>query len=157
LAIAMAEDIMDCGAGPTLSAVRFHVSAIFVVVLGCLTACALTAEQPGPQEQKLTPECAKEALLQMMSSKSGQELGWFKGNIPEEMAKMKIKGEKDGWYAWTGAIHINPPRPPTHSSFDPVRACEPVFFQHDGSFVNKDGVWSATPPKLVGTALMKGE
>src|SRR5438128_7997949 len=58
--------------------------------------------------EKLTPEQAKEALLMMMRSKGGQDLGWFKGDIPDEMAKLKIEEEKDGWCAWTAAFRFNP-------------------------------------------------
>ncbi|MCI0379412.1 MAG: hypothetical protein L0215_17520 [Gemmataceae bacterium] len=93
----------------------------------------------------------------MMRSQAGKDLGWFKGDIPDEMAKMKIQEEKDGWYAWTGAFRFNPskaiytfvvrPRPGTRGS----------IFEYEGSFVTKDGGWVATPPKLVRTVLQAGE
>jgi hypothetical protein len=122
-------------------------------VLTALAGCPSQTEQPQSvvQEQILTPERAKEALLDMVRSKPAKELGWFQGDVPDQMAKVKIEEEEDGWYAWTAAFRFNTskaiysfvvrPRPP---------AC---VFQYKGSFVTKDGRWTATPPELVSSAL----
>jgi hypothetical protein len=93
----------------------------------------------------------------MMRSKPGRDLGWFDGDIPDEMAKMPIEEQENGWYGWTGAFRFNPseatytlvvrPRPG-------VRAC---LFEYKGSFVSKGRRWVATPPELVRTALQDGE
>jgi hypothetical protein len=117
------------------------------------------AEQPvsALKGQKLTPELAKEALLEMMRSKAGRDLGWFNGKVPDEMAKMKSEEEKDGWYGWGGAFHFHPSRAIYTFVVRPqpgVRACA---FAYEGSFLRKGGAWSATPPKLVRTALQSGE
>lgn len=133
--------------------------AILCAALGFLADCSPQPKQPASvsKEQKLTPERAKQALLKMMRSKPGKDLGWFKGNIPNEMAKMKMEEEKDGWYAWTGAFHFNPAKAIYTFVVSPrpgVRAC---VFEYEGSFARKDGGWSATPPKLVGTALQAGD
>ena len=47
----------------------------------------------------LTPDIAKQALLEMM--RSGTD-GWFKPEIVDEMAKMRIEGQEDGWFDWGG-------------------------------------------------------
>jgi hypothetical protein len=105
----------------------------------------------------LTPERAKAALLEMMRSKPGQDLIWFQGDVPDEMGKMTIEDEGGGWYAWTGAFRFNPsagvyalvvrPRPD-------ARAC---LFEYKGSFVRKEGRWSATLPEWVSAALQTGQ
>src|SRR5689334_21447763 len=111
-------------------------------------------EQPpsAVQEEPLTPWRAKKALLDMVRSTPGKEWGWFKGHIPDEMARVRIEEDEGGWYACTvyrfntsKAIYtfVTQPRPG-------IRAC---FFEYKGSFVNKDGRWAATPPKLVSTAM----
>ena len=73
------------------------------------------------------------------------------------MAKMKIEEDEDGWYAWTGAFRFNLSKAIYTFVVRPqpgVRAC---VFEHKGSFVNKEGRWSATPPELVSTALQADE
>src|SRR5438105_3524174 len=82
------------------------------VVCGVTISVAISLSQGGERpsddkEQKLTPERAKEALLEMMRSKAGEDLGWFEGEIPDKLAKQPIEEEKDGWYAWTGAFRFN--------------------------------------------------
>jgi hypothetical protein len=106
---------------------------------------------------KLTPEVAKAALLRMMRSKAGQDISWFQGGVPDEMAKMKIEAEKDDWFAWTAAFRFSPSRAIYTFVVRPqpgVRAC---VFEFEGSFVRKDGAWSATLPKLVRTVLQSGD
>jgi hypothetical protein len=108
-------------------------------------------------QEKLIPEQAKDALLAMMRSKAGQELGWFKGDIPDEMAKMKIEEEKDSWYAWTAAFRFNPSKAIYTFIVRPKPGARASVFEYEGSFVKKDGVWSATPPKLLRTILQSGK
>jgi hypothetical protein len=134
-------------------------SALLGAALNVLVGCSSqTAQTPSAsQEQKLTPELAKEALLEMMRSKPGKDVGWFNGDIPEEMSKMKIETEEDGWYAWTGAFRFNPSKAIYTFVVRPqpgVRAC---VFEYKGSFVSNDGRWSATPPELVSSALQGGD
>jgi hypothetical protein len=109
------------------------------------------------QPPTLTPERAKEALLAMMQTKAGKSLGWFKGDIPQRMAKMPIEKGEDGWYTWTGAFIFHPAKAIYTFAVRPrpgVRACS---FEYKGSFVRKDGRWIATAPELVQTALQAGE
>ena len=124
-----------------------------------LAGCASQTEQPpsAVQEETLTPERAKEALLDMVRSKPGKELGWFQGDIPHEMAKMKIEEEEDGWYAWTGAFRFNTSKAIYTFVVRPQPGARACVFEYKGSFVNKEGRWSATPPELVSTALQAGE
>jgi hypothetical protein len=110
-----------------------------------------------PAQEKLTPEQAQAALLAMMRSKAGQELGWFQGEIPDEMAKMKIDDEQDGWFAWTAAFRFSPSQAIYTFVVRPKPGSRASTFEYEGSFVKKDGVWSATPPKLVRTILPSGE
>jgi hypothetical protein len=122
----------------------------------------LTYPAPGPSraepgEQELTPERAKAALLEMMRSKAGKDLGWFDGNVADEMARRKIEAEEDGWYAWTAAFRFHPARGIYTFVVAPrpgVRAC---VFEYEGTFVRRDGAWSATPPRLVKAALPAGD
>jgi hypothetical protein len=109
------------------------------------------------KKEKLTPEGGKQALLAMMRSKEGKKLGWFNGTIPAELAKRKIKKEKDGWYAWDGAFRLNPDKAEYTFVVQPrpgVRAC---VLGYQGSFVRKGGAWTATLPQLVRTALQEGK
>jgi len=134
-------------------------SAVLGTVLTILAGCLSQTEQASSviQEQELTSDIAREALLEMMRSEPGEELGWFDGDIPEAMAKMKTEELENGWFAWTGAFRFHPskaiytfvvrPRPG-------VRAC---VFEYQGTFVSKNGRWAATPPELVSTALQAGE
>jgi hypothetical protein len=105
----------------------------------------------------LTPERAKAALLEMMRSKPGQDLGWFDGDIPDEMAKMTIEDEENGWYAWTAGFRFNPSKAIYTLVVRPRPGARACVFEYKGSFVNKEGRWSATPPELVSTALQTGE
>jgi hypothetical protein len=109
------------------------------------------------QEKTLTPERAKDALMEMIRSKEGKNLGWFEGDVPEEMAKFNIKEYKDGWYAWTGAFLFHPSKAIYTFVVRPRPYARACVFEYKGSFVIKDGRWAATPPELVSTALQKGE
>ena len=142
-----------------MSARGFLPSVFLGTALSILAGCSSQTEQPlsAVQEEMLTPERAKEALLAMMRSKPGKDLDWFQGDIPDEMAKMNIEKEEGGWYSWTGAFRFQPSRAIYTFVVRPqpgVRAC---MFEYKGSFVNKDGRWSATPPELVSTALQANE
>jgi hypothetical protein len=109
-----------------------------------------------PEKPDLTPERAREALLRMMRSKEGKALGWFKGNIPDEMAKMKIEKKEDGWYEWTAAYRFNPSRAVYSFTVRPRPGARTCIFEYNGTFLHKDGQWTATPPKLVRTILQSG-
>lgn len=121
--------------------------------------CSSQTVQPLPvsKEQKLTPEDAKEALLEMMRSKPGKDVGWFNGNVPEEMGKMKTKKLEDGWYGWTGAFRFHPAKAVYIFVAQPqpgVRAC---IFEYKGTFACEGGRWSPTPPELVQTTMQARE
>jgi hypothetical protein len=137
----------------------FFRCSVFCVALTFVAICSSHANQPpsDSKEQKLTAERAKEALLKMMRSKAGKDLGWFNGNIPDEMAKMKIEEDKDGWYGWTAAFRFNPSKAIYAFVVRPKPGARACVFEYEGSFVTKDGAWSATPPKLVRTILQSGE
>jgi hypothetical protein len=142
-----------------MSTREFLLFAFAGVALTVLAGCSSQTDQPpsAVQEEKLTPELAKEALLEMMRSKPGKDLGWSKGNIPDEMAKMKIEEDEDGWHAWTGAFRFNTSKAIYTFVVRPKPGAQACVFEYKGSFVNKDGRWSATPPELVSTALQAGE
>jgi hypothetical protein len=108
------------------------------------------------KEDKLTPERAKEALLKMIRSKAGEDLGWFEGDIPDEMAKMKIEEENDGWYAWTGAFSFNPSKASYRFVVRPRPGARACMFEYEGSFGLDKGAWFATQPKLLRTAMQSG-
>jgi hypothetical protein len=131
-------------------------SAVLCLASGFLTACTSPAGA-GSKDAALSPEGAKEALLQMMRSKAGQDLGWFKGDVPDEMAKMRVEEEKDGWFAWTGAFRFNPFKGVYTLVVRPKPGVRASVFEYEGSFVRKDGTWSATPPRLVRSALQPGD
>src|SRR5579864_8633143 len=85
------------------------------------------------QEEELSPERAREALLEMMRSKPGKESGWFRDEIIDEMAKMTIERGDDGWYSWTGAFRFHPSKAIYTFVVRPkpgVRACA---FEYKGS------------------------
>lgn len=105
---------------------------------------------------KLTAEGAKDALLKMMRSKAGQEISWFKGDVADKMAKMKIEEGEGGWYAWS-AFHFHPAKAAYTLVIHPRPGARACIFSYKGSFSQKDGVWSATLPELVNIALQAGD
>lgn len=127
--------------------------------LGLAAPIEVNSAKPKAQadQKKLTPEEAKEALLAMMRSKTGQELGWFKGNIPEEMAKLPIEKKENGWYAWTAAFHFKPSEAVYTFIVRPRPGARASVFEYKGSFMQKEGQWQATPPELVRAALQAGD
>ncbi len=92
----------------------------------------------------------------MMRSKAGKDLGWFGGNVPDEMAKIGIEKDKDGWYAWTAAFRFHPAKKLYTLVVRPKPGARACTLEYEGSFVWKDGAWSATAPKLVRTVLQSG-
>jgi hypothetical protein len=138
---------------------HFFRFALYGAVLSFVPVCSSLSGGPpsNSKEQKLTPEGAKEALLKMMRSKEGKADGWFNGAIPDEMAKMKITEEKDGWYAWTGAFRFNPSKAIYTFVVRPQPGTRASTFEYEGSFSHKDGMWSATSPKLLRTTLESGK
>jgi hypothetical protein len=134
---------------------------VSIVVCATLSASA-SCEPPAPpatatQALKLTPERAKAALLDMMRTKPGSDLEWFKGDIPEKVAKMKIEEEKDGSYSWTAAFRIHPTRAAYSFVVMPRPGVAACAFEYNGTFTVKDGRWIASPPKLVSTAMQGGK
>jgi hypothetical protein len=149
---------------------RDHVRivSLFLVIVG-ITVCTESAEARFFRhrrfcqvvyllgENTLTPEKAREALLVMMQSKEGRDLGWFGPEIVKEMAKMPIGKDDNGWYSWTGAFRFNPSKSIYTLTIRPrpdVKAC---IFEYYGTYKNKRGRWEATAPKLVRTALQSGK
>jgi hypothetical protein len=139
---------------------RFAVfTSVFLAVAAIsLSGCSSRADSPAPvaQEEKLTPERAKAALLDMMRSKTGKDLGWFDGDTPDKMAEMAIEKSDDGWYAWTAAFRINPTKAIYTFTVRPRPGARACIFEYKGSFVQEDGLWHATPPELVQTLLQGG-
>jgi len=132
------------------------ISVILGAALAAFSSCSsrpqsdqLSAASP---DQDLTPERAKEALLEMMRSKPGKDLGWFDGDVPDKMSEMTIEAQEEGWHRWTGAFRFNPSKAIYVFVVRPSggRACT---FEYNGSFVSEDGRWVATSPELVSTMM----
>src|SRR4051794_3452937 len=87
------------------------------------------------KEHKHFPESAKDALLKMMRSKAGKDLGWFNDSIADEMAKIGIEAEKDGWYAWTAAFRFNLAKTSYTLVVRPKPGARACVFEYEGSFV----------------------
>jgi hypothetical protein len=69
----------------------------FSIVTFLIFSSAQAGQSPSPcKKQNLTPERAKDALLEMMRSKAGKELSWFNDNISDEMAKLPVEEGKEG-------------------------------------------------------------
>jgi hypothetical protein len=137
----------------------FFASAVWGAAWSLLAGCSAPPGHPpaASHEQPLTPERAKEALLAMMRSQPGKDLGWFKGDIPDQMGAMTIEEEGNRWYAWTGAFRFNPSERVYTFVVRPRPDAWACAFEYKGSFVSKDGRWSATPPELVSAALQAGQ
>jgi len=131
---------------------------LFAGALVGLAGCAPEDEPPpaATQQEQLTPERAKAALLAMMRTKPAMDLGWFEGNVVGDMSKMEIEKQEDGWYAWTGAFTFQPAKALYHFVVRPAPGARGCMFEYNGTFIRKDGHWVATPPTLVSTALQAG-
>jgi hypothetical protein len=108
-------------------------------------------------EGKLAPDIAKRALLEMMRSEPGKKFGWFEGDLPEKMSKMEISEMKmasgeHGWYAWS-VFHLNSTKEIYTFTIRPREGVKACAFTYEGKFQKKNGVWTASVPKLVSTAL----
>jgi hypothetical protein len=121
--------------------------------LGFFAGCTpLQPPASAAQQLTLTPERAKAALLEMMRTKTGSDIDWFKGDVPDLIAKLKVEEEEDGWYR-TGAFRFHPSQAAYTFDVIPqpgVRACA---FYYKGTFAFKDDRWVASPPELIATAL----
>jgi uncharacterized protein (TIGR03067 family) len=71
-----------------------------------LPHCRIEITAESNVEPELTPEVAKQALLEMMRSKPGKALGFFNKELVDEMAKRDVEKKKDK-YRWTGAYRWN--------------------------------------------------
>jgi hypothetical protein len=133
-------------------------SVIFGAALVGTPGCAPEDEPPptATQQEPLTPERAKTALLAMMRTKPAKDLGWFEGNVVDEMSKMEIEKQEDGWYRWTGAYTFHPSKALYHFAVLPAPGARACIFEYNGTFIRKDGKWVATPPTLISTALQVG-
>jgi hypothetical protein len=136
----------------------FLASVVLGVAVTAGPGCTPPPEQPTPppQDQKLAPGRAKEALLEMMRSKPGQDLGWFDGDVPDKMSKMAVEEQEDGWYSW-GAFRFHPAQAIYTFVVQPAPGVRACAFAYRGSFESQEGRWVATPPQLVSTALQAGE
>jgi hypothetical protein len=141
--------------GRTATLIAAALAAVSIVA-GCAAGARQPPQPAGAGEAPLTPQGAKEALLAMMRSEPGQQLGWFRGDVPEQMAAMEVCKDDAGWYAWTGAILFNPSRRVYTLTVRPKPASAACTFEYTGSFALTDGRWSATPPKLVSIATPAG-
>jgi hypothetical protein len=92
-------------------------------------------------------------LLEMMRSKPGKDLGWFKGDVTDKMSEMTIEEEEEGWYRWTGAFQFNPSKAIYVFVVRPRPGAPVCTFEYKGSFVKQGGRWFATVPKLVTTMM----
>jgi hypothetical protein len=128
-----------------------------VLVAGVLAGCAVPPDPPPPasQEGNLTPQEAREALLRMMRSKPGQDLGWFAGDVPDEMAKMAIEEKDGGWYEWT-AFRFKPSEAVYSLTVMPRPGAQACVFEYNGKFVKEGERWSASSPQLVRTGMQTG-
>jgi hypothetical protein len=141
--------------GATVSIRSFFAVLLLGAASSIPAGCSSKPELPPPtsQEERIGPEQAKEALLRMMRSKPGQDLGWFNGEIPDEMSKLWIEEKGGGWYCWTAAFSFNPSEATYTFVARPRPGTPACVFEYKGSFVREGGRWSATPPELVQTAL----
>jgi hypothetical protein len=128
-------------------------------VLGiALAGCAPEPEPPAPQiEPVLTPDEAKAALLAMMHTPAAKKLGWFDGDVVDDMAKMSVEAGDDGWYTWTGAFQFHPAKATYLFTVRPRPGSRACTFEYTGTFAHRDGRWVATTPELVRTVLQAGE
>jgi hypothetical protein len=97
------------------------------------------------QNDSLTPELAKEALLELMRSKPGGDLSRFD---PDEWAKVGLSAAEFGWYHFGGVFGLNPSKGIYTLTIRPrpgVRAC---IFTAEGKFVREQGKWRALPPEV---------
>jgi hypothetical protein len=132
--------------------------ALFSAALVGAPGCSPEDEQPpaATQQERLTPERAKTALLDMMRTKPARDLGWFEENVVDEMSKMEIEKQEDGWYGWMGAFTFHPSKALYHFVVQPAPGVRACAFEYKGSFIRKEGQWVATPPTLVSTAMQIG-
>jgi hypothetical protein len=132
---------------------------LFAGALVGIAGCTPEDEQRplATQQEELTPERAKTALLTMMCTKPAKDLGWFEGNVVDDMSKMEIEKQEDGWYAWTGAFTFHPSKALYHFVVRPAPGARACVFEYNGTFIHKDGHWAATPPTLMSTALQTGD
>jgi hypothetical protein len=94
--------------------------------------------------EPITPEVAKEALLQMSRSKSGQNVG-FCGDISDRFAKFMIIPTGEGWHGFS-TFQFHPETAVYKFSAGNFESGACVFF-YEGKFVEREGRWSATQPK----------
>src|ERR1043166_668055 len=81
-----------------------HIVKFSIIVVGFAQLSCSSQDKQLPvseSQQELTPEVAKEALLEMMKTDRAKKLGWFDEDVPAKMREMTIEKEADGWYAWT--------------------------------------------------------
>jgi hypothetical protein len=130
-----------------------------------LPLCSIEITAESKVEPELTPEVAKQALLQMMRSKPGKALGFFAKELVDEMAKLDVEKKKNE-YHWTGDYRwsANPGKRTTYALFVSLRDDVPPLRPHPkgflihlqvyrGSFAMNDGHWIATVPKYECTLL----
>jgi hypothetical protein len=137
---------------------RIVVTLLAFVVVCLFAGCESPPEPPttATQQLPLTPERAKAALLEMMRTKPGSDLDWFKGDVPDEMAKMKIEVREDGWCDWTGAYSFHLSKAVYSFVVMPKPGARACAFEYTGTFSIQDGRWVASPPILVRTAMQAG-
>jgi hypothetical protein len=111
----------------------------------------------GANDDKLTAEGAKEALLKMLRSDAGKKLGWFNDDDVDEIAKFKVEEARDGWYSWTGEFRFHPAKGVYTLEIRPRPGARACAFSFEGTFAKKERAWVANPPRLVSTALQSGE
>lgn len=138
-----------------------RLAILLAVSLGAIlsaNACLAHRRSMSVQAIELTPEVAKQALLEMMRSEGGKALGFFEATLVEEMSKINLEKQKDGSYHWTGAYRFdptkatyvlfvslgNPPRPPLRPHPNGYLLHLGVY---EGSFEMKGARWVATVPR----------
>jgi hypothetical protein len=113
-----------------------------------------TEAAPAPQqEDQLTAEGGKEALLDAMRAREG-EFQWFDA---ARWSGVPLEQRPGGWYALGDTFQVNPYQAVYTLTIFPRPGLKGCVFHYHGSIVRKDGRWSAAPPELDSTDLQARE
>ena len=112
---------------------------LVLLILLALTGCQRAASLPAPP--KLTPELARDALLDLIR----REPDLFAGNpLPERLAQLPVKSRGDGTFSFSAFV-IDPTRK-TFSAEIGLSGPAPYFY--NGDFEHCNDTWIATQPHI---------